>query len=147
MPPCAHVLLDDSSRRTGDFGEDVPVPSDGLLKQDPKKQDAWCILTDLVEYLGSFSDLSSILVVLWRDVVEVLYDVVGVDVMTAMCRLPREVRSKEGGMQCEADCVVESRGSTEARTPAVVCDHPQACPYNALCEGVGVNHGVTEQSR
>lgn len=147
VPPGGHVLLGNSRGRAGDVGEDVPVPADGLLQDYAQEKHDGGILADFIKGLDGGVDLLGVLAPQRRDVVEILLDVVGIDVMATMGRLPREVGGEEPGMQNEADGVVERAPTRKAAVAAVVRDHPQTCPDEALAESIDIDNGVVEPGR
>lgn len=142
VSPRRHALLEHRRRRTCDVGDDVPVPPNSLLEQDAQEQNHGGVLADLVERLGHVSNLGGILSTSRRDVVEILFNMVGVDMVTTVRRFPGEVRGEKSRVQDEAHSVVQVARGREGAVSAVVRNHPEPCPDDALGEAVDTDHGI-----
>ncbi len=74
-----------------DIGEDVPVPADKLLYDDPNEEHSRRVFCELIKLIWFDTESGSILISLEWYIVMILLDVVGIDVVSSMCALPGEV--------------------------------------------------------
>lgn len=99
-----------ASCRCGDVVDQIHGPSKKLLHNDATEGSERGIFSHLVErlkLLGTHSKNLSILLSLGRNIVMIFSKVVGIDVMSAMRRLPREVWGHQRGVDDPTKGVVE----------------------------------------
>jgi hypothetical protein len=137
VPPGRKPLLDDCSIRSGDVGQDVPVPSNKLLEDDPEEQDHRRILADFLNLVQRHANTARVLIALRRYVIQILLDVVGVDMMATMTRLPAEVGGEQERVKDETNSVVQDGRLGEAAVASIVGDDPEAGPHDTLTYTIG----------
>lgn len=144
VSPGRKPILDDCGIWSGDVGQDVPVPPNKLLEDDPEEQDHRRILADFFDLIQRHTDAACMLIAPRRNIVQILLDVVGVDVVAMVTRFPAEVGREKEGVQDEANGVVQDRGLGEAAVVGVVGDDPETGPHDALTDTVSDHEAIVK---
>jgi len=144
VPPGRQSLLDDCSIWSGDVGQNVPVPSNQLLENDSEEQDHRRVLADFFDLVQRHADAACVLIALRRYVVQIFLDVVGVDVVATVTRLPAEVWCEQGRVEDEANGVVQDGGLGKAAVAGVMSNDPEASPYNALTNAISGHDAMVQ---
>lgn len=66
----------------------------------------------------------------------VFLHIIGIDVVSSMGALPREVWSQQTGVNGPADCIVDDAVFAESTVAAFVCKNPEPGEDNALGEAI-----------
>lgn len=145
VPPGREAFLDHCCIRSGDVRQDVPVPSNQLLEDDPEEQDHRHVLASLFNLVQRHANAARVLIAPRRHVVQILLDVIGVDVVAAMTRLPTEVGSQQERVEDEADRVIQDRRLRKSTMACIVGDDPESGPYDALTQAISSYDTIVQE--
>lgn len=107
VSPCGFVGFCEGCWGTCDVGEDVPIPADELLNDDSDEEDCGRVFGEFIELPGFETKLCQVLITLRRNIVVVLLDVIGIDVVSSVGALPGEVWCQEPGVESPSDGIVD----------------------------------------
>ena len=157
------ALIGQTTLRRGDVGHQVPWEADDLLEDQAGEGVDGRVLGHVFDLLHVDAHQRRILGFLWRDVVVVFGEVIGVDMVAAVGGLPAEVGGQEEGVQDPADGVVDVVVGGEGAVAAFVAEdleiwvsgrdreagrgpYPDAGQLLALVIAVGSPCGISEPS-